>query len=228
VPVFRLGREPVFPDPERAEPEGLLAVGGDLAPRRLLTAYAMGIFPWYEDGQPILWWSPSPRLVLFPKELHVGRSVRKVMNAGRFDVRCDTAFARVIDRCAEKARPGQDGTWITDEMRAAYVGLHEAGFAHSIEAWEDGELAGGLYGVSLGGAFFGESMFADRDDASKVAFVTIVQQLARWEFDVIDCQVKTDHLERFGAREVPRAEFLSLLQRSVVKPTRRGPWRLDG
>jgi leucyl/phenylalanyl-tRNA--protein transferase len=228
VPVFRLGREPIFPDPERAEPEGLLAVGGDLAPRRLLTAYAMGIFPWYEAGQPILWWCPSPRLVLFPAELHVGRSLRKVMNARRYEVRCDTAFERVIDRCAEKDRPGQDGTWITDEMRAAYVGLHGLGFAHSIEAWEGDELAGGLYGVSLGGTFFGESMFADRDDASKVAFAAIVGQLARWEFDVIDCQVHTEHLERFGAREMPREEFLALLQRSVVKSTRRGPWRLDG
>ena len=166
MPIYRLPSEPVFPDPARAEPDGLLAVGGDLSPERLLTAYAEGIFPWYSDPNPILWWSPDPRLVLEPAHLHVPRSLRKLLRGGRFRVTADRAFAQVIGRCAARERPGQDGTWITDEMRAAYVRLHELGFAHSFEAWEGERLAGGLYGVSLGGAFFGESMFAGRPDAS--------------------------------------------------------------
>jgi leucyl/phenylalanyl-tRNA--protein transferase len=227
VPIYRLPREPVFPDPARAEPDGLLAVGGDLSPERLLTAYAQGIFPWYSDPNPILWWSPDPRLVLEPAALHVPRSLRKAIRAGRFRVTADQAFARVIARCAGRERPGQDGTWITDEMREAYVELHGLGFAHSFEAWEEGELAGGLYGVSLGAAFFGESMFADRPDASKVAFVRSVEWLAARGVSLIDCQVRTEHLVRFGARELSRATFLRRLRAALRAPTHRGRWTLE-
>ncbi len=224
--VFRLPREPKFPDPELAEPDGLLAVGGDLSPERLLVAYARGVFPWYSEGMPILWWSPDPRLVLFPDEIHVSRRLRRTARAGRFRVRADTAFERVVRRCAAKGRPGQEGTWITPEMAEAYLALHRRGFAHSAEAWEGEELAGGLYGVSLGAAFFGESMFSDRDDASKVAFVTLVEWLRARRFHLVDCQVRTEHLLRFGAREIPRREFLGRLARSLELPTLRGNWEL--
>jgi len=227
VAIFRLPREPVFPDPALADPDGLLAVGGDLAPERLLAAYRAGIFPWYEAGSPILWWSPDPRMVLLPGELHVARSLRRALRAGRLEVRADTAFARVVRRCAEVARPGQRGTWITAEMIEAYARLHRLGIAHSVEAWAGRELAGGLYGVSIGGAFFGESMFADRPDASKVAFVTLVEWLRARGFDLVDAQVETAHLRRFGAREIPRREFLARLARSLRKPTLRGPWDLS-
>ncbi len=228
MPVFRLPREPVFPDPARAEPDGLLAVGGDLSPERLLTAYAAGIFPWFDEDSPILWWSPDPRLVLEPAEIHVPRSLRKVIRQGRFRVTADHAFARVISRCAERRRPGQRGTWITDDMRQAYVDLHRLGFAHSFEAWEGRELAGGLYGVSLGSAFFGESMFADRPDASKVAFVRAVEWLHSQKVNLVDCQVRTEHLLRFGARETPRSAFLRRLAAALRHPTLRGRWSLEG
>jgi leucyl/phenylalanyl-tRNA--protein transferase len=228
VAVFRLPREPIFPDPELAESDGLLAVGGDLSPDRLLRAYAEGIFPWYSEETPILWWSPEPRMVLLPAELHVPRSLRRAMRSGAFEVRTDTAFGEVIRRCAGKERPGQDGTWITAEMIEAYTRLHDLGFAHSFEAWEGGELAGGLYGVSLGAAFFGESMFADRPDASKVAFAASIEWLLERGFELVDCQVDTEHLRRFGAREIPRAEFLARLGNALATATRRGKWRFDG
>ncbi len=227
MPIYRLPREPVFPDPARAEADGLLAVGGDLSPERLLAAYAAGIFPWYGPGSPILWWSPDPRLVLEPARLHVARSLQKTMRQGRYRVSADEAFERVIERCASRPRPGQDGTWITDDMLRAYVRLHQLGFAHSFEAWQGNELAGGLYGVSLGVAFFGESMFADAPDASKVAFVTAVEWLAARGIDLLDCQVATRHLERFGARGVSRDEFLARLARALRRPTLRGRWALD-
>ncbi len=226
MPLFRLPRQPVFPDPQLAEPDGLLAAGGDLSAERLLAANAAGIFPWYSEGLPILWWSPDPRLVLFPAELHVSRSLRRTLRAGRFQVRADTAFEQVIRRCAEQRRPGQDGTWITPEMIQAYSRLHRRGVAHSFEAWDGEGLAGGLYGVSLGAAFFGESMFADRPDASKVAFVSSVEWLAARGFDLVDCQVRTAHLERFGAREIPRREFLDRLGRALARPTLRGRWQM--
>lgn len=226
--LYRLPREPVFPPPGDAEPDGLLAVGGDLAPERLVAAYAAGIFPWYGDDQPILWWSPDPRLVLRPGWLHLSRSLQRTMRRGTYQVRADTAFAEVIARCAAVHRPGQRGTWIVPEMVEAYVRLHALGLAHSFEAWEEGALVGGLYGVSLGGAFFGESMFADRPDASKVAFATGVEWLARQRIDLVDCQVRTEHLARFGAREVPRGAFLADLAAALTRPTRRGPWRLEG
>ena len=226
MPIFRLAREAVFPDPERAEPDGLLAIGGDLSPDRLLTAYAKGIFPWYGDESPILWWSPDPRLVLTPDWLHVPASLRRTLRRGRFRFTADCAFPQVIARCAERARPGQQGTWITADMRDAYVKLHELGFAHSFEAWEGDALVGGLYGVSLGAAFFGESMFSERPDASKAAFVESVTWLAAQGVLLIDCQVRTDHLVRFGARELPRREFLRRLRQALQGTTLRGRWSL--
>ncbi|WP_242395752.1 leucyl/phenylalanyl-tRNA--protein transferase [Anaeromyxobacter oryzisoli] len=227
MPIYRLPREPVFPDPSDAEPDGLLAVGGDLSPERLLTAYAEGIFPWFSEGSPILWWSPDPRLVLDPPTLHVPRSLARTIRHARYRVTADTAFAEVIRRCADRTRPGQDGTWITPDMIAAYERLHRLGFAHSFEAWDAEGLAGGLYGVSLGAAFFGESMFADRPDASKVAFVTSVEFLHRSGIGLVDCQVRTDHLVRFGAQEIPRAGFLARLEQALTAPTLRGTWILE-
>ena len=228
MPIFRLPRDQsVFPDPRHAEPDGLLAVGGDLSPRRLLTAYAQGIFPWFDESSPILWWSPDPRLVLVPEWLHVPRSVERTLRRDTFRVTADEAFGEVIRRCSAKPRPGQDGTWITPEMTDAYEELHALGFAHSFEAWHGDELAGGLYGVSLGRAFFGESMFSDRPDASKVAFVTSVRWLAAHRIELVDCQVRTEHLVRFGARELPREEFLARLRRALEAPPLRGKWSLE-
>jgi len=226
VPIFRLPREIVFPDPELAEPDGLLAVGGDLSPERLVEAYAAGIFPWFSEGSPILWWSPDPRLVLEPGWLHVPRSLARTARRGRYRVTADRAFGEVVRRCARARRPGQEGTWITAAMAKAYEALHRLGLAHSFEAWEGDALAGGLYGVSLGAAFFGESMFAERPDASKVAFVRSVEWLAAHGVRLVDCQVHTEHLARFGAREIPRADFLARLASALQAPTLRGPWSL--
>ena len=227
MPVYRLDpRSDAFPPAELADESGLLAVGGDLNPGRLLEAYRSGIFPWYSEGQPILWHSPDPRFVLVPQSLHVPASLKKTIKRGRFEVRLDTAFADVIGACGETPRPGQNGTWITDAMKAAYVELHRLGFAHSAEAWEDGALAGGLYGVSLGSAFFGESMFARAPDASKVAFVTLVEWLRARGFTLIDCQVYTEHLARFGAELWPRGQFLAELEVALEAPTLRGKWRI--
>jgi leucyl/phenylalanyl-tRNA--protein transferase len=227
VPVYRLGSECAFPPAEQADPSGLLAVGGDLAPRRLLSAYSAGIFPWYEEGLPILWHSPDPRMVLVPADLRVSRSLRKVMRKPPYRLSLDTDFSGVIGACAAVPRPGQDGTWITDEMLEAYCRLFELGVAHSAEAWEGDRLVGGLYGVSLGSCFFGESMFAVKSDASKLAFVALVRQLRRWGIELVDCQVHTHHLERFGATPWPRARFLAALGTALEKETRRGPWRFD-
>ena len=225
MPIYLLGDDPeLFPSPERADRSGLLAVGGDLSPERLLAAYSRGIFPWYNAGQPVLWHSPDPRFVLRPEALHVGRSLRKALQARVYDIRWDTAFADVISACASVPRPGQDGTWITDEMREAYGALHARGYAHSVEAWADGQLVGGFYGVSLGAAFFGESMFARAPDASKVAFATAVEHFQAWGFHFIDCQVETEHLARFGAEHWPRKHFLQALGRALREPTRQGPW----
>lgn len=225
MPIYLLGDDPrLFPPPDRADPSGLLAVGGDLSPERLLAAYSQGIFPWYNEGQPLLWHSPNPRFVLEPAQLHVGRSLRKTLKAGAYDVRWDSAFADVIAACSSTPRPGQDGTWITPAMQAAYVHLHELGYAHSVEAWADGQLRGGFYGVSLGAAFFGESMFAHAPDASKVAFVTAVERFQQWGFHFVDCQVETEHLARFGAGPWPRKRFLAALAQALHEPTRRGRW----
>ena len=227
MPVFQLDERLVFPPPELADPDGLLAVGGDLRPERLLLAYSSGIFPWPTEGFPLLWHSPDPRYVLPASELHVPKSLAKTMRKGRFRCTLDEAFRQVMEACAEKPRPGQQGTRITEEMVDAYHRLHELGFAHSAETWEGEELVGGLYGVSLGAAFFGESMFANRSDASKVAFVRLVQQLRAWDVEIVDAQVHTAHLERFGARHWPRARYLEALVEALQAPTRRGRWRFD-
>ncbi len=225
MPLFRLGPDPtLFPPPEAADEDGLLAVGGDLTPERLLAAYRQGIFPWYSEGLPILWHSPNPRFALEPRALHVPKSLQKQLKRGSFEVRYDTAFEKVIDACATRRRPGQRGTWITRDMRAAYVELHRLGYAHSAESWRGDTLAGGLYGVSLGSVFFGESMFARAPDASKVAFATLVQEVDRWGFTLIDCQQETAHLARFGATPWRRLEFLDALEAGMSAPTRRGQW----
>jgi len=197
-------------DAALSEPAGLLAAGADLSPGRLVDAYSRGIFPWFNPGDPILWWSPDPRMVLLPSELHVRRSLRKRLRQPGHEVRVDTAFREVIDACGAP-RNGQPGTWITPPMKDAYCALHEMGVAHSVETWIDGRLAGGLYGIALGRMFFGESMFTRSPDASKIAFVHLVHQLERWAFGLIDCQMRTDHLASFGAREIPRADFAARL-----------------
>ena len=201
-----------FPDVNLAlrEPDGLLAVGGDLTADRILSAYRRGIFPWYSDDQPILWWSPDPRTVLFPARLKISRSLRKTLRRGRFRVTMDRAFREVITACASP-RPGSSGTWITQDMADAYSGLHETGYAHSVECWLDGRLVGGLYGVSTGRVFFGESMFSRVSDASKVAFVWLVRQLNAWDFGLVDCQIYSEHLASLGAEEIPRADFVKHL-----------------
>ncbi len=226
MPIYLLDPDDpeTFPPPEKADRSGLLAVGGDLSPERLLAAYSRGIFPWPMEGQPLLWHSPNPRFVLEPSKLHVGRSLRKAIKAGTYEVRWDTAFADVIAACSATPRPGQRGTWITDDMREGYITLHRLGFAHSVEAWAEGKLQGGLYGVSLGAAFFGESMFAHAPDASKVAFVTAVERFREWGFHFVDCQVETEHLARFGAEHWQRRRFLAALAEALKEPTRRGPW----
>ena len=205
-----------FPPLDKAlrQPNGLLAAGGDLTAERLVQAYRHGCFPWYQDGQPILWWSPDPRTVLFPEELHLSRSLRKCLNQGRFQVTFDRDFAAVIQACAAP-RSYADGTWITDSMQAAYLQLHERGIAHSVEVCCDGELVGGLYGLAMGQLFFGESMFSRADNASKVGFATLVEHLRRWGFVLIDCQMPTEHLHSFGARAIPRADFAQYLTRHL-------------
>ena len=223
VPVYALPRALVFPPPEHAV-EGLVAVGGDLSVERLLLAYRSGIFPWYDDGLPILWHSPDPRCVIPLERLHVGRTLRRVVAKGTYTVRFDTAFERVIRACKASPRPGQDGTWITDEMESAYMSLHAMGYAHSVESWEGDELAGGLYGVSLGHVFFGESMFTWQPNASKVALVTLAERIARWGFRIIDAQVPTPHTLAMGAEEWPRTQFLEVLASELRHPTRRGSW----
>jgi leucyl/phenylalanyl-tRNA---protein transferase len=230
MPVFRLDDRLVFPPVHLAE-DGLLALGGDLRPERLLLGYTQGIFPWYAENLPILWHSPDPRMVMATDDLVVQRSLRKAIKKQPYELRMDTAFAQVLEGCAMVPRPGQTGTWLIPEMVDAYVRLHDLGFAHSIEAWrgsgKHAELVGGLYGVSLGGAFFGESMFARAPDASKIAFVASVRQLDAWNIQLIDCQVHTDHLERFGAFEVPRSEYLEMLHVALDQPTKRGKWTFD-
>jgi leucyl/phenylalanyl-tRNA--protein transferase len=208
------------------EPNGLLAAGADLSVTRLLDAYGKGIFPWYSEGQPPLWWSPDPRMVLVPGEFRLPRSLRKRLAKRDYEVRADTAFTDVIRACAAP-RAGREGTWITEEMITAYTRLHRAGYAHSVETWVGGALAGGLYGVALGRMFYGESMFASQADASKLALAHLVRQLGRWDCGLIDCQMATTHLARFGAREIPRAEFMRRLAILVNYPATSRTWRLD-
>ncbi len=228
MPVFLLSEKLLFPSPEYAEEDGLLAVGGDLGEDRLLLAYSMGIFPWYSEGSPILWWSPDPRLVLLPEELKVSRSLRQAIKKDIYKVTMDKAFGEIIRGCAETHRRKDGETWITRDMVNAYLRLHDSGFAHSVETWHGDEVVGGLYGVSLGGVFFGESMFAKSKDASKVAFAKLVGQLKHWGFKMIDCQMTSKHLMSFGAREIPRPEFIALLKKALETPDRRGAWTLEG
>jgi leucyl/phenylalanyl-tRNA--protein transferase len=223
MPVYRLPEELLFPPVSQAVKSGLLAVGGDLAPRRLLAAYGEGIFPWYSEGEPILWWSPDPRFVLFPEELRVSRSMRQCLKKGLFRITLDKAFRTIIAAC-QKPRPSQDGTWITPEMEAAYGALHDLGYAHSVEAWSGETLVGGLYGVSLGGVFFGESMFTTLPNASKAALITLVGRLQEKGFSLIDCQVETPHLASLGARAIPRREFIARLRDALQGETLLGDW----
>lgn len=224
MPVFRLTQELAFPPPHYADPDGLLAVGGDLSTDRLLLAYQQGIFPWYSSETPPLWWSPNPRLVLFPTELRVSKSLQRVLKKNAFRVTFDRAFLDVIQHCAVVKRGYGEGTWILPEMVDAYHLLHQLGYAHSVESWQAGELVGGLYGVAIGRVFFGESMFAQKTDASKVALVRLVQLLRHWDFDLIDCQVTTAHLQRLGAREISRKEFLRHLAAATQNTTHHGLW----
>ena len=212
--VYRLTKELVFPRPELADYSGLLAVGGDLSVERLVLAYSMGIFPWYE-GNTIRWWSPAPRLVLFPKELIISRSLRQTIKKDIYHITTNAAFEDVIRNCATITRNGEDGTWITDDMIEAYIRMHKAGYAHSVEAWDGDELVGGFYGVIMGKAFFGESMFSKKTDASKVAFATYTVKLAEKGFELIDCQVTSAHMKRFGAREISRPEFMKYLENAL-------------
>lgn len=217
-----------FPDVERAldDPDGLLAMGGPLSTARLEQAYRAGVFPWFAEGQPVLWWAPSVRSIIRPGAMHLSRSLRKRLRAGREAVTVDRAFARVIAACAAP-REGASGTWITDDMRQAYEALHDRGIAHSLEVWRQGELVGGLYGVSLGTAFFGESMFSRASDASKIALAWLAAQLRAWGFGLIDCQMPTPHLERLGAVRIGRRRFSHELSEALLVPTRVGPWRLS-
>lgn len=219
MPVFRLPQQLVFPDPELAEPEGLLAVGGDLSPPRLLLAYTMGIFPWFNEGDPILWWSPDPRCILEPGGLKVSRSLGRVLRRGEFTITFDRAFNQVVDNCGGLRRQSGEGTWITAGMASAYGRLHELGYAHSVEAWKDGSLAGGLYGVAIGRCFFGESMFFRAANASKAAFAILVRRLEALDYTLIDCQLHSDHLESLGAVLAPRREFLQKLLAAGVEQT---------
>lgn len=219
MPVYVLDETAAFPPPENADESGLLAIGGDLSVKRLIAAYSQGIFPWYSEEMPIMWWSTDPRLVLLPDELKVSRSLAQAIRGGGFRLTVDRDFAAVISACAETPRKGEQGTWITNEMREAYIALHRAGHAHSVEAWHGGRLAGGLYGVAIGAAFFGESMFALRANASKVALVHLVGLLKGRGYEIIDCQQTTPHLVSLGAREIPRAEFLRIVRRAVKAQT---------
>ncbi len=225
MPVYQLLPEvSLFPPTEEAEDDGLLAVGGDLSKERLLAAYSKGIFPWYEVGQPILWWSPDPRLVLTPETLKISRSLRKVLRKQQFEIRFDTAFEKVIKACADVRTEQGEGTWIIPEMQQAYTELHQDGFAHSVESWLDGELVGGLYGISLGQCFFGESMFSTRNDSSKVALVALVEFSREVGIRMIDCQMTTPHLLSLGASEIQRKEFLKNLKILLEQPTLKGSW----
>ncbi len=224
MPVFLLSEAHRFPDPRLATGEGLLAIGGDLSVDRLLHAYRNGIFPWFSEGEPILWWSPDPRLVLFPHEFKPSKSLQKIIRRSIFDLTLDQAFPAVIRECAQIRVEHEEGTWIVSDMIDAYCQLHDSGYAHSVEAWQEGKLVGGLYGVALGKCFFGESMFSRLSNASKVAFAGLVDFLKTDAFDLIDCQVTTQHLISLGAKEIPRKRFLKLLANALQEPTRQGKW----
>lgn len=225
-----LPRQAVFPPLEAAltEPDGLLAAGGDLSPERLLAAYRLGIFPWYSVGDPILWWSPDPRMVLYPEELKITRSLAKTLRKTDYEVRLDTAFAEVIQACANKPRATQSGTWITEEMQSAYLALHRLGHAHCVETWIDDRLAGGLYGIAIGRVFYGESMFSDARDASKISLAHLCAYLKRAGFGIIDCQMETAHLASLGARPMRRGDFAARLDDLCQHGDGPGQWPRDG
>jgi len=219
--VYHLSKNRLyFPSPDQAIKEGLLAIGGDLSIERLLLSYSMGIFPWYSEGEPILWWTPDPRLVLFPDELKISKSLRKIIRQKKYHITIDKAFEDVIKNCAFI----RDETWIVNEMIEAYIKLHRAGFAHSFECWQADELVGGLYGVSLGRSFFGESMFSKKNNTSKIAMVSLVDFIKLHNFDMIDCQTPTNHLKSLGAKEISRKNFLDILKKSLKKKTIIGKW----
>lgn len=223
MPIFRLTKKLAFPDPRLASPEGLLAVGGDLSPERLLLAYSLGIFPWYGSGEPLLWWSPDPRCVLFPGEVRVTRRLERTLRQNSFRVTCNAAFEQVVDACAKVREENGEGTWLVPEMQAAYRRLHILGYAHSVEVWQDGALAGGIYGVVLDRFFFGESMFHRVTDASKVALVKLCRYLAAHRFELLDCQVPNPHLFRMGAVQMSRAAFLDRLYQNSLGHSGRLP-----
>lgn len=224
MPVYELIQDYVFPNPEEADKDGLLAIGGDLEVERLVLAYSSGIFPWYSEGQPILWWSPDPRMVLFLPDFKRTKNLGRLVKNGNFSVRFDTNFQEVIKNCSSVPRKNQDGTWITSQMIESFMKLHELGIAHSVETYMEGNLVGGLYGISLGGVFFGESMFHLLTNASKVAIWHLVEQLEAWGFDFIDVQQDTSHLSSLGAKNIDRRKFLNLLDASLKKNTRLGSW----
>jgi leucyl/phenylalanyl-tRNA--protein transferase len=227
MPVYQLPKEAIFPHPSEAVEDGLLAIGGDLSPERLVIAYASGIFPWYGVDDPILWWSPNPRLVLYPEKFKVSKSLKQTLRNKPFDIRIDFAFEEVIQNCSKVPRKGQNGTWITPEMIEAFVKMHRLGLAHSIEVWEGNKLVGGLYGLSLGKVFFGESMFHKRKDASKIAFYYLSQLALKWDFKFIDCQVTNSHLLSLGAEEIDRDDFLDQLADALEEETKHGVWEFE-
>jgi leucyl/phenylalanyl-tRNA---protein transferase len=221
MPIYKLNKQLVFPHPNLANKDGILAVGGDLTPDRLLLAYCNGIFPWFNEGEPIIWWSPDPRFVIYPKDIIISKSMGKILRRNIFEITFDTCFREVISNCSSLRT---EGTWITASIIEAYCKLHELGFAHSIEAWYEGKLVGGLYGVSLGACFFGESMFSTMDNASKAAFLTLTQKLIEKNFLIIDCQVHTKHLESLGAIHIPGKDFQTILKQALESNTLRGNW----
>ncbi len=224
MPIFELNNDVVFPNPELADDNGIIAIGGDLEPGRLLQAYRMGIFPWFNENDPIVWWSPDPRMVMHPSELKVSHSMRKILRDNIFRVTFDQEFEAVIRNCREQKRPGQKGTWITDEMIKAYLQLHHLGYAHSVEVWKDNNLAGGLYGMSLGKMFAGESMFSKMSNASKTGFIILARKLESLGFEMIDCQMHTQHLASMGAKAISRKKYLRMLQESLQNSTLKGNW----
>lgn len=225
MPIFHISEDkPIFPHPSLADEQGLLGIGGNLLSNTLISAYRAGIFPWYNENDPILWWSPDPRFVLYPSELKVSKSMRPYFNQKKFQVTFDTEFPHIIKACSRIRRDGQKGTWITSDMEEAYVVLHELGYAHSVEVWEDGKIAGGLYGISLGKMFFGESMFTLRPNASKFGFISLVNVLKSKGFVLIDCQQETKHLASLGARAISRALFIDFLKQNEAEKDHVGNW----
>ncbi len=225
--VFQLTKDLVFPDPSLAEKDGLLAIGGDLSIERLLLAYSNGIFPWYDEGSPILWWALNPRMVLIPEEFKVSKSLKQKIRKAEFSITFDRAFEKVIEQCSQVPRIDQHGTWITNEMKQAYIKLHKLGFAHSVECYFENELVGGLYGISIGKAFFGESMFHHKTDASKIAFHALMQKLIEWNFHLIDAQMETPLLKSFGAKLIPFEDYNKKLKSALDFDSKRGNWSKD-